>query len=118
MFLIMCPDEPSIPEAPPAAIATYDRPAAPPMPRRPDEPAPHHPLIDELIAVFDEDAIDQVVTLILGESPHSAHMTSGEAVCLTCQTNWPCLATLVLIKSATKGLAAVHEAEGTFRGAL
>lgn len=97
MFLILNPDEPQVPPAPPAVVESYDRAV----------PAPREPVIDEA-------AVDRVVDLILGDSPHSARKVAGTAMCLTCRAEWPCGPTIRLIVSAGRGKAAVEAAEGTW----
>lgn len=104
MFLILSPsDEPQIPPAPPAHVASYDRATPAPLQRRRTE------------IVIDDAAVDRVVALILGESPHSAYNVRGNPTCLTCKAAWPCQPTLALILSSARGgLAAVEAAEDDY----
>lgn len=114
MFCIL-PDESGIPEAPSAHVVSLDR--AIPKPRSSREPSNStRATIDRLQAAFDEDAVDMVVGLILGDSPHGARIVADVPTCLTCQVKWPCPPTIVLIKAAARGTTAVQAAEGTFLG--
>lgn len=65
---------------------------------------------------FDEVALDLIVDLILGGSPHSAKHVAGIPTCITCQVQWPCPPTVTLILSARGGTSAVEAAKAAYTG--
>lgn len=95
MFLILTPDEPHIPPAPPAAIATYARPA-PVIDPRPTVLAAWKPA-----AELQEIALQMAEDVLTGADPlHVARQVEGQATCPTCETSWPCPPIVKVLKTA------------------
>lgn len=64
------------------------------------------------------DPVDAVVEFILAAGPHSARMVRGEALCLTCRSEWPCQPTRdVLFGAAASARQLVEDFKTSHDGA-